>query len=124
MKLFNEMPVISDDSLDPGPERLTGFRHGVPVKGPHQGLHLTEQVLDFFVKLCILTVLAASSEELIIRDHVKFMRRTSRRCGTRKSCLPVPAHLTLDFWTILCGAFLSYRSMQSLTTKSRACSRR
>ncbi len=53
MKLFNEMAVIGDDSLDPGPERLAGFRHGVPVKGPHQRLHLMEQVLDFLVKLCI-----------------------------------------------------------------------
>jgi hypothetical protein len=53
MKLFNEMAVIGDDSLDPGPERLAGFCHGVPVKGPHQRLHLTEQVLDFFAKLCI-----------------------------------------------------------------------
>ena len=44
-------------------------------------------------------------------------RRTSRRCGTRRSGLS--AHLTTAFWTILCGAFLSYRSMQSLTTKSR-----
>ena len=34
MKLFNEMAVIGGDSLDPGPERLAGFRHGVPVKGP------------------------------------------------------------------------------------------
>jgi hypothetical protein len=53
MKLFNEMAVIGDDSLDPGPERLAGFRHRGPVKGPHQHRHLTEQVLDFFVKLCI-----------------------------------------------------------------------
>jgi hypothetical protein len=30
----------------------------------------------------------------------------------------------MAFWTILCAAFLSYRSMQSLTTKSRTCSRR
>ena len=52
MKLFNEVAVIGGDSLDPGPERLAGFRHGVPVKGPHQRLpvHLTEKVLDFFVK--------------------------------------------------------------------------
>jgi hypothetical protein len=53
MKLFNEMAVIGNESLDLGPERLAGFRHGVPVKGPHQHLHLTEQVLDFVVKLCI-----------------------------------------------------------------------
>jgi hypothetical protein len=53
MKLFNEMAVIGNESLDPGPERLAGFRHGVPVKGPHQRLHLMEQVLDFVVKLCI-----------------------------------------------------------------------
>jgi hypothetical protein len=44
-------------------------------------------------------------------------RRTSSRCGTRRSGLS--AHLTTAFWTILCMAFLSYRSVQSLTTKSR-----
>jgi hypothetical protein len=49
-------------------------------------------------------------------------RRTSRRCGTRRSGLT--AHLTTAFWTILCVAFLSYRSVQSLTTKSRTWSRR
>ncbi len=53
MKLFNEMAAIGNESLDPGPEHLAGFRPGVPVKGPHQRLHLTEQVLDFVVKLCI-----------------------------------------------------------------------
>jgi hypothetical protein len=36
----------------------------------------------------------------------------------------LPANLTMAFWTIFCGASLSYRSMQSLTTKSRTCSRR
>ncbi len=44
-------------------------------------------------------------------------RRTSRRCGTKRSGLS--AHLTTAFWTILCVAFLSYRSVQSFTTKSR-----
>jgi hypothetical protein len=46
------------------------------------------------------------------------LTRTSRRCGTRRSGLP--AHLSTAFWTILCVAFLRYRSVQSLTTKSRA----
>ncbi len=36
-------------------------------------------------------------------------RRTSRRCGTRRSGLS--AHLTTAFWTILCMAFLSHRSV-------------
>ncbi len=49
-------------------------------------------------------------------------RRTSRRCGARRSGLS--AHLTTAFWIILCVAFLSYRSVQSLTTKSRTWSRR
>ncbi len=31
----------------------------------------------------------------------------------------LPADLTAVFWTILCGASLSYRPMESLTTKSR-----
>jgi hypothetical protein len=43
--------------------------------------------------------------------------RTSWRCGTRRFGLP--AHLITAFWTVLCGAFLSYSSVQSLTTKSR-----
>ncbi len=41
--------------------------------------------------------------------------RTFRRYGTRKFGLP--AHLTIAFWTNLYGASLSYRLMQSLTTK-------
>jgi hypothetical protein len=49
-------------------------------------------------------------------------RRTSRRFGTRWSGLS--AHLTTAFWVFLCGASLSYRSMQNLTTKSRTWSRR
>ena len=53
MKLFNEMTVIGDDSLDPGPEPLAGLRHGVPVQGPHQRLHPLDLVLDFVVKLFI-----------------------------------------------------------------------
>ncbi len=44
-------------------------------------------------------------------------KRTFRRYGTRKSGLP--AHLTIAFWTNLYGASLSYRLMQSLTTKLR-----
>ncbi len=46
MKLFYEMAAIGDESLDPGPEHLAGFRQGVPVKGPHQRLHLTELCID------------------------------------------------------------------------------
>ncbi len=49
-------------------------------------------------------------------------RRTSRRCGRWRSGLI--AHLTTAFWTILCGASLGYWPMQSLTTKSRASSKR
>ncbi len=52
MNLFNEMTVIGDDSLDPGPEHLAGFRHGVPVQEPLQRLHPPDLVLDFVVKLC------------------------------------------------------------------------
>ena len=51
--LFNEMAICSDDSLDPGPEPLADLRHGVPVKGAHQRLHVLDQVLDSIVKLCI-----------------------------------------------------------------------
>jgi hypothetical protein len=53
IKLFNEMAVSGDDSLDPGPEPLAGLPHGVPVQGPHQRLHLLEQVLDLVVRLSI-----------------------------------------------------------------------
>ena len=53
MKFFNEMTVIGDDSLDPGPEPLAGLRHGVPVKGTHHHLHLVDHVPDFVGKLCI-----------------------------------------------------------------------
>ncbi len=56
------------------------------------------------------------------RERLTGSRRTSRRCGTRRSGLP--AHLTTAFWTILCRASQSYRSMQSLTTKPRIWSRR
>ncbi len=44
------------------------------------------------------------------REYRTCSRRTSRRCGTRRSGLP--AHLARAFWTILCEAFLSYRPMQ------------
>jgi hypothetical protein len=47
------MAVSGDDSLDSGPESLAGLRHGVPVKGAHQRLHVLDQVLDFVVRLCI-----------------------------------------------------------------------
>jgi len=40
------MAVIGDDSLDPGPELQAGLRHGVPVKGAHQGPHLLDQALE------------------------------------------------------------------------------
>jgi hypothetical protein len=53
MKLFNKMVVICNESLYPGLEPLAGFRHGVPVQGAHQHLHLLHQVLNFVVRLCI-----------------------------------------------------------------------
>jgi hypothetical protein len=31
IKLFNDMVVIGEDSLDPGPEPLAGLHNGVPV---------------------------------------------------------------------------------------------
>ncbi len=52
IKIFNEMAVIGDDSLHPGPELLAGLRHGIPVKGAHQRHHLLDQDLDFVVRLC------------------------------------------------------------------------
>jgi hypothetical protein len=43
----------------------------------------------------ILIVLAASPEEFITRDHGKSMRRTSQRCGSRRSYLPARLTATL-----------------------------
>ncbi len=51
------------------------------------------------------------------RGHRTGSKKTFRRIGTRKSGLP--AHLTIAFWTSLYEASLSYRLMQSLTTKLR-----
>ncbi len=53
IKIFNEIAVTSDDSLDPGPELQAGLRHGVPVKGARHPLHLLDQALDFVLRLCI-----------------------------------------------------------------------
>ncbi len=53
IKIFNEMAVNSDNSLNFGPEPLVGLRHGVPVKGANQRLHVLDQVLDSIVKFCI-----------------------------------------------------------------------
>jgi len=47
MKLLNEMAVIGDDSLDPGPERLAGFRHGVP-RDPTSAFILRNRSSIFF----------------------------------------------------------------------------
>jgi hypothetical protein len=53
MNLFNEMAVIGDNGLDPGPESLAGLCHGVHFQGPLQRLHPLDLVLDFVVKLSI-----------------------------------------------------------------------
>ncbi len=53
IRLFNKMAISGDNILDVGPEPLAGLRHGVPVKEPHQRLHLLDQALNFFVMLCI-----------------------------------------------------------------------
>jgi hypothetical protein len=47
------MAFICIESLDPGLEPLAGIRHGVPVQGAHQRLHLQDQVLNFVMRLCI-----------------------------------------------------------------------
>jgi hypothetical protein len=44
---------------------------------------------------CILIVLATSPQELITRDHGKSIRRTSLRCGIRRSGLPARLTATL-----------------------------
>jgi hypothetical protein len=53
MKLFNEMAFICNESLDPGLEPLAGFRHGVPVQGAHQHLHLLDLILNFVMRISI-----------------------------------------------------------------------
>jgi hypothetical protein len=44
--------IKTADSLDPGPQALTGLRHGVPVEGPHHLLYLLDQILGFVARLC------------------------------------------------------------------------
>ncbi len=56
------------------------------------------------------------------RRQAKGWRSGSRRSGRRRSGLP--AHLTTAFWTFLCGASLTYWSMQSFTKESRTWTRR
>jgi hypothetical protein len=65
MKLFNEMTVIGDYSLDPGPEALAGLHHGVPVQGAQKRLHPLDLVLDFVVKLCIDLLLRNAPHKIV-----------------------------------------------------------
>ena len=51
IRLCNEMAISSDNILDSG--CLAGLCLGIPVNGPHHSQHLLDQVLDFFVRLCI-----------------------------------------------------------------------
>jgi len=51
------------------------------------------------------------------RRQAKGWRSGSRR--SRRSRSGLPAHITTAFWTFLCGASLSYWSMQSFTKKNR-----
>ncbi len=53
INLSNKTAVSNEDSLDPGPETRAGLRQGVPGEGPHQLLHLLDQILEFVVRLCI-----------------------------------------------------------------------
>ncbi len=54
----------------------------------------------------------------LMSEHSQARKRTEDWLKKRRMS-GLPAHLTEVFWTILCGASLSYRPMQSLTTKSR-----
>ncbi len=47
------MAFICNESLDPGLEPLAGARHGVPIQGAHQRLHLLDQILNFVMSFCI-----------------------------------------------------------------------
>jgi hypothetical protein len=65
---------------------------------------------------CILTILAASPEELITRDHQQVHGVNLPEVWEKEFRSTI---LTATLWTILCAASLSYRSMQSLITKLR-----
>jgi hypothetical protein len=39
--------AINPDSIDPGPEPLAGFRHGVPGEEPHYLPDVVDQVSGF-----------------------------------------------------------------------------
>jgi hypothetical protein len=53
INLSNKTALSSENSLDPGPEARAGLRQGVPGKGPHQLLHLLDQILEFVVRLAL-----------------------------------------------------------------------
>ncbi len=53
INLFNEIADSGDNGLDPGRVPLECLRHDVPVKGPHHLLDLQDQVLGYFVMLCL-----------------------------------------------------------------------
>ena len=51
INLFNNTAVSCKYNLYPGAS--AGLRQDVPGKGPHQFLHLLDQILEFVVTLCI-----------------------------------------------------------------------
>ena len=69
------MAVILNESLDPGLELLAGFRHGVPVQGAHQRLHLLDQVLNFVMGLCIDLYLRDAAHQIVQRVEVRLAGR-------------------------------------------------
>jgi hypothetical protein len=48
--LFIKTAVIINNSLDPGPQALSGLHHGVPIEGPQHLLHLLGQILGFVAR--------------------------------------------------------------------------
>jgi hypothetical protein len=62
------------DSLDPGPQALAGFRHGVPVEGPHHLLDLLDQILGFVARLC-------NDPYFRFAQHEKTKKISIRRAG-------------------------------------------
>ncbi len=75
IKIFNEMAVSSDNSLNFGPKPLVGLGHGVPVKGAHQRLHVLDQVLDSIVKFCIDLLLRNAPHKIVQKAVVRWAGR-------------------------------------------------
>ncbi len=78
--LSNKTAVSSEDSLDGGPEAPAGLCQGVPGKGPHQLLHLLDQITGFVASLC--------TDPLFRDAPYKIVKRLAVRRAKRPDLLP------------------------------------